>query len=353
MIPLFKPYMPEKLPEIDTILHSGALAYGYWGRKFEEKLGDFIGNYNILTVNSYNSAMLVALTVIGIKPNDEIIASPMSCLASNQPIVTLGAKTVWADIDPGTGTLDPDSVRYKITPKTKAIIHNHFCGYVGYVEEINKIGKESGIPVIDDAIEAFGSEYKGLRIGNTGADITTYSFQSVRLPNTIDGGAIAFNNSELLNKALLARDYGINRKLFRDNDGEIRRDCDISTPGYGATLNELNSYIGFVQLQEINELLEKQKQNAIKWENLLINKFNPIRFLGLSSGYKRPNYWVFGILSPNKTGLMKQFKNEGFSASAVHLPNNYYSVFGDKENLSGINKFYSQFFAIPCGWWLE
>ncbi len=353
MIPLFKPYMPRNLPEINAILHSEALAYGNWGRKFEQNLGEFIGNNNILTVNSYNSSMLVALTTIGIKPGDEIIASPMSCLASNQPIVTLGANVVWVDIDPCTGTLDPDSVRSKITSKTKAIIHNHFCGYVGYVEEVNKIGKESGIPVIDDAIEAFGSEFKSLKIGNTGADITTYSFQTVRLPNTIDGGAIAFNTSELYNKALLVRDYGINRKTFRDKDGEISRDHDISLPGYGATLNELNSYLGVVQMQEINKLLVKQNQNAIKWEHSLLNKFDNFKFLGSSQGYKRPNYWVFGILSPNKKKLIKQFFNEGFSASAVHYPNNNYSVFGNKEILPGITKFYSEFFAIPCGWWLE
>ncbi|MEI3421297.1 MAG: DegT/DnrJ/EryC1/StrS family aminotransferase [Butyricimonas faecihominis] len=70
----------------------------------------------------------------------------MSCLASNQPLQTFGLKIVWADIDPLTGTLDPDSVRQKITDKTRLIFHNHFCGYVGYVDEINMIGWNMEFP---------------------------------------------------------------------------------------------------------------------------------------------------------------------------------------------------------------
>ena len=201
MIPLYKPYIPDMLPELNEILYSGALAYDKWGKAFEQKLSEYIGCSNIAVVNSFNSAMLVVLATLGIKPGDEIIASPMSCLASNQPFVTIGAKVIWADINPKTGTLDPESVNDKITPKTKAIFHNHHCGYVGYIDEINQIGKEKGIYIVDDAIEAFGSEYKGNKIGNTGTDATVFSFQTVRLPNTIDGGGFAFKDNELFEKA--------------------------------------------------------------------------------------------------------------------------------------------------------
>lgn len=182
MIPLYKPYMSKNLPELESILHSGALSYGRWGKSFENKLRDFIGIENLLTTNSYASAIQVALTVLGLHSEDEVITSPMSCLASNQPLQTFGLKIVWADIDPLTGTLDPESVRQKITDKTRLIFHNHFCGYVGYVDEVNMIGMEHGIPVIDDCVEAFGSKYKGNYTGNLGTDVTIFSFQTVRLP---------------------------------------------------------------------------------------------------------------------------------------------------------------------------
>jgi perosamine synthetase len=352
MIPLYRPYMPGELPEIDAILHGGALAYGKWGKLFERKLGEFIGESRILVVNSYNSAMFLALIIIGIKEGDEIIASPMSCLASNQPFVTLGARVVWADIDPATGTLCPESVQSKITLKTRAIFHNHFCGYPGYIDEINSIGKEKGIIVVDDAIEAFGSEYKGHKMGNLGTDITVFSFQTVRIPNTIDGGAIVLNNSDLLQKAILARDYGINRNHFRNNLGEINESCDISSQGIGATLNELNSYIGCQQMKQVENILERQRINGHYWSEYFHDNFKDV-LLVANRSYISPNYWVFGILTENKKQSLIEFRDRGYYASGVHLPNNYYSVFGNMETLVGVKKFYSKFLALPCGWWFE
>jgi len=351
MIPLYKPYMPSELPELKNILYSGALSYGEWGKKFEQKLKDFIGLPNIGVVNSFNSAMLVVLTTIDMKPGDEIIASPMSCLASNQPFASVRAKVIWADIDPSTGTLCPESVKAKISGKTKAIFHNHHCGYPGYIDEINKIGKDMGIFVVDDAIEAFGSVYKGNMIGNTATDATVFSFQTVRMPNTIDGGAFSFNDAKLFDKACLIRDLGVNRAIFRDSMGEISYNCDITDIGYGATLCEPFSYIGFVQLDDIGTLLEKQQLNANAWKEILENKFPEICLL--KTEMSLPNFWVFGILSENKLATIEKFRSLGYYSSGIHLPNNKYSVFKNDEEFSGVNEFYNQFVALPSGWWFD
>ena len=90
MIPLYKPYMPKVLPEIERILYSGALAYGKWGHQFEKRLSSFIGVENLLSTNSYASAIQVALTALDLQYGDEVITSPMSCLASNMPLLTFG-----------------------------------------------------------------------------------------------------------------------------------------------------------------------------------------------------------------------------------------------------------------------
>ena len=352
MIPLYKPYMSKNLPELESILHSGALSYGRWGKSFENKLRDFIGIENLLTTNSYASAIQVALTVLGLHSEDEVITSPMSCLASNQPLQTFGLKIVWADIDPLTGTLDPESVRQKITDKTRLIFHNHFCGYVGYVDEVNMIGMEHGIPVIDDCVEAFGSKYKGNYTGNLGTDVTIFSFQTVRLPNTIDGGAIVFKDSDLYKKALLTRDFGIRRDIFRDENNEISAKCDISLLGYGATMSDMNSYIGCCQMDEIMMLLESQQRNARRWDAIIEQTYP--RFYRLNQRDEiQPNYWVYGFLCDRKIEVMLDFRKQGYYASGVHLNNNCYSVFGNTEKLCGVNDFMKKFVAIPCGWWLN
>ena len=277
MIPLYKPHMPE-LPELDDILHSGQLAYGIYAKQFEKALSDFIGIDSIWTTNSFNMSIEVAISLLDICPNDEIIASPMACLASTQPYAVHGITVNWADIDPLTGTLDPDSVRNNISKKTKAIVHNHFCGYLGYVDEINAIGKEYGIPIIDDGIEAFGSEYKGNKLGNCGTDLTIFSFGAVRLPNTIDGGAIVVRDKNLYKKVELIRDCGIDRKKFRDNLGEINPDCDITLKGHSATMSNVNAYIGIRQMMCMKEILEQQRRHAEKWK-LCLKEYSGMKLL--------------------------------------------------------------------------
>lgn len=352
MVSIYKPFMPEHITEgINEILYSGQLAYGKYGREFEKTLSQFIGNPDILTTATYNQALLMVLSILDLKPGDEIIASPVSCLASNQPFAVKNLTIKWIDVDPETSVMDVSQLNSLITKDTKAIFNNLFCGYAGELDEVYNIAKEFGIPVIDDCIEAFGTEYKGKKTGNTGADMTVFSFQTVRLPNTIDGGAIAFNNKVFFEKARLVRDYGIERANFRLENGEINPNCDISIEGYGATMSEINSYIGFKQMQEIEVLFTKQKANAEKWNTFFAKQTNA-KPLHLNENVN-PNYWVYGVLAENKTEFLQQMKDKGFYATGVHINNNIYSVFKNNENLPGVNEFMKKYVAIPSGWWVN
>ena len=352
MIPILKPYMPKEiLPELENILYSGNLSYGKYGKIFENKLIEYINNQNILTVASYNQAMLLAISVLNLKAGDEVIASPVSCLASNQPFVNKGLKVVWADVDPNTGTLSIDDVRAKITSKTKAIFHNHFCGYLGDIKALNQLAKEYGLWVVDDCIESFGSEYEGKKTGNLGTDVTIFSFQTVRLPNTIDGAALCFFSKELYDKAILMRDYGIDRSEFRLNNGEINPNCDIHLEGYGATMNEVNSYIGVMQMGELKSLLSKQQNNAQHWDREILKNVS-IKSLNIEPNSK-PNYWVYGVTCSNKLEALNFFRDKDWYATSVHINNNVYSVFKNSIELKGVNEFMNKFLALPCGWWVD
>ena len=341
--------MPD-IPLVDEILHSGQLAYGKYGRAFESVLADYFGTSNLIVTNTFNMSILVALSTLGIKAGDTVIVSPMACLASTQPLLSMGLKIKWADVDPLTGTLSPESVRDRMHLNPKAIIHNHFCGYPGYIDEINAIGKEFGVPVIDDGIEAFGSEYKGSKLGNVGTDVTIFSFNPVRFPNTLDGGAVIFNDDELHKKSILVRDAGIDRTRFRDELGEINPECDIEIIGHSATPMELNSYLGLQQMKEVNRIMELQRKNANQWENKLSDN---IDVKPIFQPYTQPNYWVYGTLAKNKRETITKYRESGFYASGVHINNNAYSVFGDQKILPGVQDFYNSYVALPCGWWIN
>jgi dTDP-4-amino-4,6-dideoxygalactose transaminase len=343
--------MPDNLlPELNEILYSGQLSFGKYGRQFEFQLKEFIGCEYVLTINSYYTAIQVVLSTLGLKVGDEVIASPVSCLASNQPFATKGLKVIWADINPETGMLCPKDVEAKITDNTRAIFHNHFCGYVGEIDAINALGKKYRIPIVDDGIEAFGSEYNGKKIGNVGTDVTVFSFQTVRLPNTIEGGAITFNDKALYDKAVLIRDYGIDRSIFRTVEGEINPECDVQLEGYGGLMSEINSFIGSKQMLFIDQLLNKQQLNGLKWQNEIHSNIE-IKSLAINNN-TMPNYWVYGTLSENKIQTINSFKSKGFYATSVHINLNIYKVFNNKIKLKGVDKFIKQFVAIPSGWWV-
>lgn len=352
MIPLYKIFMPEDVRgEIDEVVFSGNLTYGNHAKLFESKLREYVQNPFLLTTANNNYASIIALSLIDLKRGDEVIASPMACLASNQPLVATGAKVIWADIDPITGTLNPDDVKARITRKTKVILHYHWCGYPGYIDEINQLGKDFGIYVIDDAIESFGSEYKGKKLGNCGSDITLFSFQAVRLPNTIDGGALAFSNKTLFERATKMRDWGINRTTFRDKLGEISPESDISDKGYNALMNELSGMIGVHQMRHLNDLIEKQRKNAEIW-NSKLNDW-ALRRIALRQE-TNPNYWVYTTFSSNPDNDIVRLRNLGLYTSRVHIRNDNYSCFGvQRYALPGVDQFASSAISIPSGWWFN
>jgi dTDP-4-amino-4,6-dideoxygalactose transaminase len=296
--------------------------------------------------------MQIAIDILNLNKGDEIISSPMSCIASHQPILNNRLRIIWADIDPSTGTLDPEDVRKRITARTKAIVHYHWCGYPGYVDEINEISRQFGVAVIEDATEAFGAEFQNKKIGNTGSDLVCFSFQPVRLPNSIEGGAIAFQSNELFQKAALIRDYGINRRIFRDRNGEISKRCDIFLRGYNAMMNEICGWMGSVQMDHIEKLLEKQWRHAVVFDAVLKNS----KTLSTIKRRKQtqPSFWVYSMLSKNKLSFMRECRRRGITVSNVHLRNDFYTIFGEKtrSHLKGVNDFSKRQVNIPSGWWL-
>lgn len=351
LVPLYKVYTTE-LPEIMDIIKNGQYYSGKLATIFEKNIGVYLGNPNVLAVSSYNLAWFIAFQVLDLKPGDEVIVSPIACLASIQPLKAYGLHIKWVDVDPRTGTIDPLDLHKKISKNTKAIIHNHFCGYPGYVNEVNKVAKEYEVPVIDDGIEAFGSMYNGSLVGNIGSDITIFSFNSIRFPNTIEGAAIVFKNVDFLEKSKIISDLGVDRTNFRNYLGEINEESDVSHIGYSAKMSEINAYIGLKQLEDVEFVLKKQRLNGTKWRDYF--KRNSNVGIVIENDETYPNFWVFGFLTKNKIHAIEKFRGMGFYASSVHIRNDIYSVFSSKsDNLPGVTKFSSEFVALPSGWWVD
>lgn len=346
MIPLVKTNIAGReqlMPAIEKVLYSGYVASGQAVKDFEEELREFIGNPYVLATNSGTGALHIALTILNIGPGDEVISTPMTAEPTNTTIAIMGAKVVWADVDPETGLASPASIREKITDKTKAIMVVHYAGMVCDMDQINKISKEYNIPVIEDAAHAFGSKYDGKIVGSN-SRFTCYSFQAIKQLTTVDGGAIAFTNPEDMAEARKLRWFGLDRTVSRLEN-------DITRAGYKYEMNNVTATIGSVHLKNYPAIMRTYIDNGKFYDRELAG----VDGVTLVPYYRNtePSYWLYTMKVERRSEFIKMMEEHGVTASPLHHRTDTHSVFAESRcDLPGMEKFYSEFVHIPCGWWV-
>lgn len=348
MISLFKVHIPDNLNKtLQSVFESGFISEGKQADDFERSFGNFIDNQNTCLVNSCTSALTLAYRVSDIQPGDEIIVTPLTCMATNEPAHLMGAKLVWADIDPMTGNIDPDDVKKKITRNTKAISAVHWAGQPFEIDEINKIAKENNIKVIEDAAHATGATYKGKPIG-THSDYVCFSFQAIKHLTTGDGGAISCQSEEDANRIRKLRWFGLDRKFPHSKWTQ-----DIAESGYKFHMNDINASIGLRQMEHINSIVQRHKDNSRFYDEFINNK----KVIKMSrNDYSESACWIYTIRVQDREHFKSYLLDKGIASDPVHVRNDKYSVFEKfvpTENLKGTDEFCSQHICIPVGWWLS
>lgn len=346
IIPLFKVFMSPTVDNpVTRVLHSGYIGQGAKVELFEKKLAFFIGNPYILTLNSGTSAIHLALRLAGVKAGDEVISTPMTCTATNWPILAAGASIVWADINPQTGNIDPISIKRSLTKKTKAII---VVDWGGYPCDIDAIKKYTGnIPIIEDAAHAFGTHYKGKMVGQS-ANFTCFSFQAIKHLTTVDGGALAVKNIKDYNRGKLLRWYGIDRESRSQHE---RIEIDVNEWGYKFHMNDISATIGLENLKHVKKILKAHRSNAQYYKTRLANLKN-VRLL-----IEQPNdlssFWLFTIKVQERDHFFEFMRKRNIMVSQVHRRNDSHPVVARfKKNLPGVDEFTKEMICIPVGWWL-
>jgi dTDP-4-amino-4,6-dideoxygalactose transaminase len=354
MIPLFKVRMsPDAKEQVGYVLDSGYIGEGPKVQEFEQKLMKKLGLAKPpVVLNSCTSALTLALYMAGVRPGDEVITTPITCTATNSPIVTMGATIVWADVDPITGNIDPKDVQKKITERTKAIIAVDWGGRTCDYEELRKIAEDSGVVVIQDA--AHGPLVFDFRFA--AGHMVCLSFQAIKHLTTGDGGALIFNQGSCdgadINRARLLRWYG----LDRFNDADFRCAQDISEVGFKYHMNDINATIGLENLHGLRTAVDAHKDNAYTlWRGLISTP------LTLPIYDNSCQYWVFTVLTRSKEErdkLKEYLAKAGVMSSQVHARNDKHSAFkynarNRHEVLVGASYFDDRQLNLPCGWWLN
>lgn len=346
IIPLFKPHYPKGIGnKIENVFKSGIITEGVHSDKFEKKISSYISNKNSVLLNSCTSALTLAYHLSDIKENDEVITTPFTCMATNEPLINLGAKIKFADIEPLTGNISAKSVENLINKKTKAIVATHWAGQPFEIKYINQLAAKYNCKVIEDAAQALGAKYNNQMIGNS-SDFVCFSFQAIKHLTTVDGGLLSCNNKKNADRAKLLRWFGLNR----DNKGN-KWNQDIKESGYKFHMNNVLATIGIEQMKYINNIIGSHKKNGKFFDkniqNIKIEKFT--RFKHIES-----SYWTYPILVDDKFKFKKFMHKNRISCDEVTYRNDKYTILKkvDNSKLPGLEYFAKHMVNIPVGWWL-
>lgn len=325
---LFHPYVPDGTGDaVAEVLKTRWIGQGPKVDQFEREFSDFVGGIPNIAVGSGTDALHLAYLLAGIEPGDEVITPVFTCTATNLPLLYIGAKPVFADIDPKTMNISPDSIKSKITSRTKAIATVDYGGLPCDYEEIEAIAKEFNLKIIDDAAHAIGATYRGRNIGSI-ADFTTYSFQAIKHITTGDGGLLAIKDPELLEKGKRLRWFGIDRVA---KQGGIWSN-DITELGYKYQLTDIGATMGLFGLQNIEKILS-HRRSLLKMYMTELEGTPGLYNVGSESLSDREHAaWLHTVLVERRDDLQQKLLENGVESAPVHYRNDMYSVLGGRSS---------------------
>jgi len=243
------PWITEhEIKVVEDCMRNGWYSYHYV-ETFEREFAEYHDRrYGLMTPNC-TSAIHLVLTALGVSEGDEVIVPECTWIATAAPITYLRATPVFCDIDPVNWCLDPESVEKSITPRTKAIIPVDVYGNMPLMDELVTVADKFSIPIVEDAAEALGSKYKGVRAGKFGV-ASVFSFHRTKTVVTGEGGMLLLDDDELYERCKVLRDHG-------------RREGDPAYYNYEVAYKympfSLQAAMGYAQFQRIDELLGKKR----------------------------------------------------------------------------------------------
>lgn len=354
-IPYGKQWIEEDdIQAVIEVLKSDYLTTGPKIKEFEEMIAGCVNAEYSVAVSNGTAALHAACFAAGVGEGDEIITSPITFAASANCALYLGAKPVFADIDPATYNINPNDIIKKITDRTKAIIPVHFTGQPCDMDEILNIAREYNLVVIEDGAHALGAEYKGKKVGSIG-DMTTFSFHPVKHITTGEGGAITTNNRELYEKLAMFRTHGITRdsgKLIK-NEGAWYYEQHFL--GYNYRLTDIQAAMGISQLKKLGKFLEKRRELVAKYNEAFKGIeciITPAQSEFAQSAWHlyiiKLDLMKFGI---NRKEIFDQLRKRNIGVNVHYIPvyyHPYYQKLGYQKGLCpNAEKLYEAIITLP------
>lgn len=304
-IELSKMYVDDRIRQaVVEVINGGHYIKGRRLEDFEREFARFCNTQHAIGVSSGTSAILLTLMALGVGAGDEVIVPAHTFIATATPAMFLGARPVFADIDPQDYTLSIADVRSKISPRTRAIIPVHLYGHPCDMDAVVQLAGEHGLYVIEDACQAHGAEYRGKRVGSL-ADAACFSFYPSKNMTVMgDGGMVTTNNAELALKIRMLADHGRTEKYVHQ------------LLGLNFRMSEIHAAVGTEQLSHVAEWNQSRREIAAKYTRLLQGSevATPVE-----KEWARHVYHMYVIRVKQRDKLVADLKAEGIQ-TGIHYP---------------------------------
>jgi len=321
-IPFTRPsFNQETIDAVGDVLRSGWVTSGPKLAEFESSLSEYFGGRPVRCFANGTATMKIALQVLGIGKGDEVITTPISWVATSNVILSVRAKPIFVDIDPITRNLDLNKVTASITSNTRAIMPVYLAGLPLDMDQLYALAKQHHLRVIEDAAQAFGSQWQGQKIGAIG-DLVSFSFQANKNLSTVEGGCLVFNN---LDEAKLAEKFRLQGVTRQGMDG-----MDVDILGGKDNLTDVNAVIGLHQLKQLPEFQARRTDLARQYFDVIRAEIKSAGIEDLklelpTENFTESNWHMFQVILPlaqlnvDRAQVMTELKDLGIG-TGVHYP---------------------------------
>jgi perosamine synthetase len=345
-IPIARPSIgKEELKNVEKVFATNWLGMGSFVYEFEKQIERYLGVKYAIAVNTGTTAIHIALSGIGISRGDEVIVPSLTFAGSVQPIVNLGAKPVFCEVNPDTLNIDVADAKKRITKKTRAMVIVHYGGMACDMEKILAIGKRYNIHIVEDAAHAFGSSYKGKKMGSFG-DIACFSFDPIKNLTCGEGGCVTTNSARLAGILRKKRLLGISKDTWMRYKNKRSWFYEIVTEGYRYHMSNINAAIGLAQFGKLEKFIVKKKRIVKEYDNFFKN-VEGIELLRRDYAETAPfNYTI--KIKKNRDRLIQYMAKNGISVGINYIPNHIQPFFKRfKKRLPVTEKVWKEIVSLP------
>lgn len=324
----------------DCILTGWVSSSGKYVKRFEDDFSQFCTTKYAASSSNGTTALHLCLLALGIGPGDEVLVPSLTFIATANAVTYTGAKPVFIDSEYKTWNIDPSKLEEAINHRTKAIIPVHLYGHPADMEPILAIAKRHNLAVVEDAAEAHGALYKGEKVGSIG-DLGMFSFYGNKIITTGEGGMIVSDNHDLIDRIRLIRDHGM------DPENRYRH----NVLGYNYRLTNIQAALGVAQMERIDKIIEKKRENAALYNKALEN----IKGVTLppEAPWARNIFWLYSILvdddifGQTAKQLGEKLRDKGIDTRPLFPPVHLQPIYNTEQTLPVCEKISERGISLP------